>query len=70
MEITAKFLNDELNSLRAQQENAQAIVQQAIGAIALIESLLKRLGDGALTVPDLTDAINRAERKESDGSQS
>jgi hypothetical protein len=70
VEITAEYLTTELNSLRAQRENAQTVVQQATGAIALVESLLERLKDGALTIPELTDAINRAEREAKDGSES
>lgn len=57
--ITRDYLLKEIESLRAQQANALAVAQQAIGAITLAESLLARLDEPEMTETDLAEAIAR-----------
>lgn len=58
MPITSDALKNEIESLRAQYANAQATAQQALGAIALAEALLKQLEEkDALTLGEFADAL-------------
>lgn len=61
MEITSEHLRAEIDNLRTQQANALAVVQQAIGAITLCESLLVRLEQkDHLTLSELKDSVGAA----------
>lgn len=43
MTITLEFLENEKRSLAAQRENAQGVVNQATGAVMLIDLLIGKL---------------------------
>lgn len=43
MQITREFLTTEIQSLEAQRANAHAVMNQAMGAIAFAEAMLKRM---------------------------
>lgn len=56
--ITRELLQKEIQQLTAQRDNALAVAQQAVGAIALAEHLLKQLSEtDALTLPELATAL-------------
>lgn len=57
MSITPEHLRNELKSLQAQHANALVVAQQAIGAMALIESLLALMEPKAMTLEELRDGL-------------
>lgn len=56
--ISKEYLEQERKSLEAQRDNAFAVMQQAIGAISLIDSLEKKI-EPSMTISELTEAIER-----------
>lgn len=58
MQLTPEYLNNELKNLQAQHANALAVAQQALGAMALIESLLKAMEPkDAMTLDELRGSL-------------
>ena len=56
----AEELKQEIDNLKAQQKNALEVYQQATGALALAEHLLKRLEADSMTVQEFAEAIGGA----------
>ena len=59
--MTPEYLRKELQSLTAQRDNAAAVQQQAIGAIALAESLLEKLEQTDDTEEVVAEVIEEVE---------
>ena len=59
--MTPEYLRKELQSLAAQRDNAAAVQQQAIGAIALAESLLTKLEQADDTEEVVAEVIEEVE---------
>ena len=54
-------LNQERAGLIAQRDNAYAVYQQAIGAIAFIDALLESQKKNSLTLSEVKDALGAKE---------
>lgn len=55
--ITVDFLKQELASVQQQQVNAMAVVQQAQGAISLLESLIQKATEQEMTLDEFKDSL-------------
>lgn len=61
MQITIESLQENIKSLRIQQEQGLSLHQQASGAIQLAEALMAQLND-ALTEGQLGDMLDAAQK--------
>lgn len=57
--IDKDYLETELKNMKQQLVNAQAVVQQATGAILLLESLLVKANEKSMTLKEFGEAIGQ-----------